>query len=179
MQFGTGILRLCLYLMVVLVAAQLAACKSVESALPEPDHVVAVAAPEPDSAFLTSVPASTPFRLGLVYFNRGDYGWAERSFREAVEEAPTNVDAWIGLAATYDHIKRFDLADRAYQTAIRLSGETPQILNNQGYSYLLRGDRNTARAKFRKALERDPNNHIIINNIEMASSTDPFHQRTP
>jgi len=54
------------------------------------------------------------------------------------------------------HFARFDLADRAYVFAIRLVGETTEILNNQGYSYMLRGDLVNARRKFLKAYEREP-----------------------
>src|SRR6266496_455516 len=71
-----------------------------------------------------------PLRLGLEFFNRGQYGIAERYFRDAVEKSPRDATAWIGLAATYDRIARFELADRAYANAIRLVGNTTEILNN-------------------------------------------------
>src|SRR5207248_11160775 len=89
-----------------------------------------------------------PLRLGIEHFNRGNYGIAERYFRDAVEKAPRDATAWIGLAASYDRLARFDLADRAYHSAIRLIGETTQILNNEGYSFMLRGDLYRARIKF-------------------------------
>ena len=92
-----------------------------------------------------------PLRMGIEHFNRGHYGIAERYFRDAVEKAPKDLTAWVALAATYDRLARFDLADRAYSMAIRLVGETTEILNNQGYSYMLRGDLVTARRKFLKA----------------------------
>ncbi len=40
--------------------------------------------------------------------------------------------AWIGLAASYDRLGRFDLADLAYRHAIWLEGENYIILNNRG-----------------------------------------------
>ena len=119
---------------------------------------------------LTYIPTSEPVGRGLYHFNRGDYGLAERYFRAAVEKTPDNVTAWIGLAASYDKDRRFELADRAYQSAIRISGETTQILNNQGYSYMLRGDLKTAYAKFSKALKGDPDNKIIKNNLRILSA---------
>src|SRR5260221_3844079 len=85
--------------------------------------------------------------------NRGNSGIAERYFRDATEKARKDPTAWIGLAAAYDRLARFDLADRAYLYAIRLMGETTEILNNQGYSYMLRGDLVNARKKFLKAYE--------------------------
>lgn len=115
-------------------------------------------------------PPVDPFRRGLYYFNRGDYGSAERYLRETVEKTPNNSGAWIALAASYDNIRRFGFADRAYATAISLAGETPQVLNNQGLSYMLRGDLRTARAKIVKALTLDPHNATARNNLRLVEA---------
>jgi Flp pilus assembly protein TadD len=120
-----------------------------------------------------------PLRMGIEHFNRGHYGIAERYFRDATEKAPKDPTAWIGLAAAYDRIGRFDLADRAYFFAIKLVGETTEILNNQGYSYMLRGDLVNARKKFLKAYEREPNNPTVINNLQLLNSSSRFIQRAP
>jgi len=120
-----------------------------------------------------------PLRMGIEHFNRGHYGIAERYFRDATEKAPKDPTAWIGLAAAYDRVGRFDLADRAYVYAIRLVGETTEILNNQGYSYMLRGDLVKARKKFLKALEREPYNPTIANNLQLLNSSSRFIQRAP
>ena len=120
-----------------------------------------------------------PLRMGIEHFNRGHYGIAERYFRDATEKAPKDPTAWIGLAAAYDRIARFDLADRAYVYAIRLVGETTEILNNQGYSYMLRGDLVNARRKFLKAYEREPGNPTIANNLQLLNSSSRFIQRAP
>jgi Flp pilus assembly protein TadD len=120
-----------------------------------------------------------PLRMGIEHFNRGNFGIAERYFRDATEKAPKDPTAWIGLAAAYDRIARFDLADRAYVYAIRLAGETTEILNNQGYSYMLRGDLVNARRKFLKAYEREPNNPTIANNLQLLNSSSRFIQRSP
>jgi Flp pilus assembly protein TadD len=87
--------------------------------------------------------------------------------------------AWICLAGSYDRIGRFDLADKAYRAAIRLAGETVPILNNQGYSYMLRGDYVRARAKFLKAYDRDPGNPVIINNLALLDSSVKSVERAP
>ena len=124
-------------------------------------------------------PSDEPLKLGLEHFDRGHYGLAERYFRDAVEKSPRDATAWVGLAATYDRLARFDLADRAYASAIRLTGETTQILNNEGYSYMLRGDLVNARRKFLKAYQREPNNPVIANNLELLNSSDRFIRRVP
>jgi Flp pilus assembly protein TadD len=56
----------------------------------------------------------------------------------------------FGLAASYDRLRRFDLADRAYQEAIRIVGRTPEVLNDQGFSYILRGDYGRAQRTLQK-----------------------------
>ena len=124
-------------------------------------------------------PSDEPLRMGIEYFNRGNFGIAERYFRDATEKAPKDPTAWVGLAAAYDRLARFDLADRAYAYAIRLVGQTTEILNNQGYSYMLRGDLVNARKKFLKAYEREPNNPTIANNLQLLNSSYKFIQRAP
>jgi Flp pilus assembly protein TadD len=119
-----------------------------------------------------------PLKLATEHFNRGNYGLAERYFRDAVEKAPRDVTAWIGLAASYDRIGRFDLADRAYGTALKLGGETIEFLNNRGYSYMLRGDFVRARTMFLRAYARDPNNPTIINNLQLLGSSERYIRRT-
>lgn len=130
-------------------------------------------------ANLQYYPSDEPLRLALEHFDRGNYGIAERYFRDAVEKAPRDVTAWVGLAATYDRIGRFALADRAYNSAIKLGGYTTEILNNQGYSYMLRGDYKTARKKFLQAYARDPDNPTIVNNLRLLDNSVTFIQRTP
>jgi Flp pilus assembly protein TadD len=124
-------------------------------------------------------PSDEPARLGLEHFNRGNYGLAERYFRDAVERAPRDVTSWVGLAASYDRLARFDLADRAYRFAIKLAGETTQILNNQGYSYMLRGNFVKARQKLLKANAREPNNPVIVNNLQLLDGSRQYVQRNP
>ncbi|HEY1979578.1 MAG TPA: tetratricopeptide repeat protein, partial [Xanthobacteraceae bacterium] len=95
------------------------------------------------------------------------------------EKAPKDASAWIGLAASDDRLGRFDLADRAYGQAIRLEGETTAILNNRGYSYMLRGDLKAARKALLKAYEREPLNPTILNNIKLLNSSNQFVERSP
>lgn len=122
-------------------------------------------------------PSDHPLRLGQEYFNRGIYGVAQQYFQAAVEKAPRDADAWIGLAGSYDRVGRFDLADRAYREAIKLQGETTQILNNYGYSLMLRGNLDAAREKFKQAFQRDPDNTTVQNNMNLLNDSYRFVQR--
>src|SRR4029453_6951582 len=96
--------------------------------------------------------------LGKKHFRAHDYGLAEKHFRRAVESHPRDAEAWLGLAACYDRLRRFDLADRAYGQAVGILGPTVEILNNQGFSYMLRGDYKRAHAALAAARRKDPTN---------------------
>ena len=124
-------------------------------------------------------PSDEPVHLAIEHFNRGDYGLAQHYFQDAVEKAPKDVTAWIGLAASYDRLGRFDLADRAYHSAISLEGETFQILNNEGYSYMLRGELQKAHAKFAAAYSLQPDNPVVINNLHLLDASSKYIVRAP
>ena len=113
--------------------------------------------------------------LGKRHFRESQYGLAERHFRRAIEKGPTeagrDAEAWLGLAASYDQLRRFELADRAYARAIKILGATPEVLNNQGYSYLLRGDYRHARSKLLAAKKLDPDNPYIQSNLELLAKS--------
>jgi Flp pilus assembly protein TadD len=158
----------------------LAGCNTfseVESA-PAADQV-APTVPVQNAGDIKYYPSDEPLKLGLEYFKKGSYGIANRYFRDAVEKAPEDAEAWIGLAASYDRLRRFDLADQAYAQAIKLRGETVQILNDRGYSYLLRGDLGKARAKFLKAYQLDPTNPTVNNNLQLLNASYRFIERVP
>jgi len=123
-------------------------------------------AAEPNPPLTPSSPHDE-LNLGKMNFRQGNYGLAQHYFQRAVESGPREAEAWLGLAASYDRLRRFDLADRAYDQLIRLTGRTPGVLNNQGYSYMLRGDYKRAREVLAEAQAKDPANPYIKNNIDL------------
>ncbi len=161
---------------VAFAALTLAGCETVAETAQVESPATSLTVQEPED--VKYYRSDEPLKLGIEHFNRGSYGLAERYFRDAVEKAPRDLTAWVGLAASYDRLARFDLADRAYASAIRLAGETTEILNNQGYSYMLRGDLVAARKKFLKAYEREPDNPMIVNNLKLLNSSYRFIQRS-
>lgn len=118
-------------------------------------------------AVVEAYPAEEVLPVAKRHFAAGNFGHAARYYEQAVEVAPDNAEAWLGLAASYDRIRRFDLADRAYEQSARIVGDTAEYYNNVGYSYLLRGDRRRAWQNFMRALELDPENLTIMNNLEL------------
>ena len=106
-------------------------------------------------------------RLGHENLLAGNFGNAEYHFRRAVEVTPQNGAAWLGLASCYDRLGRFDLAERAYKSAERFAGDNVAVLNNHGYSYLLRGRMREAARLLNRAAQLDPENPTVANNIRM------------
>ena len=151
------------------------------ASVPAPTGVVLTTQPAPTGSAGTAEPVAQAglmgtdpnddLNLGKKYFRAQDFGLAERHFRRAVEAQSKDAEAWLGLAASYDRLKRFDLADRAYDEAIGLVGHTPEILNNQGFSHLLRGDHRRARTLFIAAQAKDPRNPYIKNNLALAEKS--------
>lgn len=119
-----------------------------------------------------TLPAEKALEMGKTHYREGQFGLAEKSFRSAVEQDKNNVEAWLGLAASYDRLRRFDHAGRAYDVVLKLAGRTPAVLNNLGYHYILRGDLARARATLMEAKRQDPDNEHIRNNLELVASQD-------
>jgi len=109
--------------------------------------------------------------LGKKQYHANNFGLAEKHFRRAVELHPRDAEAWLGLAASYDRLRRFDLADRAYAEATKIVGPTVEILNNQGFSYMLRGNYARAREKLLAAERKDPGNKFVANNLRLLNKS--------
>jgi hypothetical protein len=105
--------------------------------------------------------------LGKKYFRSNNFGLAEKKFRSAAEHHPNDAEAWVGLAASYDRLRRFDLADRAYAEAVRIVGPTVEILNDEGFSYMLRGDYARAYKLLTQAKAKDPGNPYVQANLQL------------
>ncbi len=112
-------------------------------------------------------PSDPYVRLGKVHYRSGDYGLAEEQYRKAVEVTPRDAEAWLGLAASYDQLRRFDLADQAYEQVFDMTSNDPVMLNNAGYSQLLRGNVENARKLLLRAYELAPDNVYIANNLKL------------
>jgi len=130
---------------------------------------VAPVAGKPGAASAKAARAVPPndLQLGQKYFASKNYDLAAQSFRAATEKRPGDAKAWTGLATSYDFLHRFDLADEAYRKAVAITGETAEILNDEGYSYMLRGDYGRAKAKLEAAEAKDPANPYVQDNMRV------------
>lgn len=126
-----------------------------------------------DTTETTAIGAATgdisakDLQLGKTQFREANYGLAEKHFRKAVELRADNSEAWMGLAASYDQLGRFDFADRAYEQLLKLTGRQPQVVNNLGYSQLLRGNKKKAKALLLEAKKGLVDPTIVDANLEL------------
>jgi len=153
--------------LVLMAALALSGCKTTGGAAPglsgilSANELPASVPPVPDSKVLATAKRS---------LSQGKYGEAARYYERAVQVAPRNGDAWLGLTASYDRLGRFDLSDRAYAQAAGVIGNTAQYHNNLGYSMMLRGNRRMALEHFLKAIDLAPGNPTIRNNLRLLES---------
>ena len=108
---------------------------------------------------------------GKAQFRDANYGLAEQHFRKAVELKADNAEAWMGLAASYDELGRFDFADRAYDQLLRVAGRKPRIVNNMGYSQLLRGNKKKARALLLEAKAHMADQTVVDANLALLNKS--------
>jgi Flp pilus assembly protein TadD len=147
---------------VAVLCSQAGACASLSE-----DEVTAELTGISDTSSFGSVPEAVWLEKAKQNYRDGNYGLAERYYRQAIEERGGNVEAWLGLAASYDRLKRFDLADKAYDAVVRLVGHTPTVLNNLAYHEMLRGNLALARRHLEAANRADPGNPYVKNNMQL------------
>lgn len=162
------------FVVLVLLCTGVTACASQENMLLAGPNAKQPAPKVEDAAFF---PSDDYLRMGKVYFRNESYGLAAQSYQKAVEVTPKDAEAWLGLAASYDHLRRFDLADQAYERVLQLGADNAAILNNAGYSQLLRGNLKSARKFLLRAYELEPDNPYIQNNLKLLGESEKSVKR--
>ena len=151
------------FLALALVALPLAACNTADTVGISAfgDNQLQVA----DLSNIGDYTADRALAEARAHFRNNDFGYSAALYKRVVELSPSDPEGYVGLAASYDRLRRFDVSDRAYAALHKLTGDTAQYYNNLGYSYMLRGDLKTAAANLRKARQLDPQNPIVANNL--------------
>ena len=114
--------------------------------------------------------ADGALREAKAHFRNSNFGYSAAFYKRAVELTPNNAEGYVGLSASYDRLRRFDLSDRVYTALFEITGGTAQYYNNVGYSYMLRGNLSAALTNFRKAEKLDPGNAVVENNIQILAN---------
>lgn len=112
------------------------------------------------------------YAAGKRHLAVNELGLAIGRFRAAVARDPSDVAALNALAACYDRLGRFDLADRYYHQALALAPDDAQSLNNSGLSQLLRGRAHQAVALLDRARLAAPEDATVRANFDRASAAE-------
>jgi tetratricopeptide (TPR) repeat protein len=96
------------------------------------------------------------YNVGNLHLGKGDLDRAERAYREALEEGPSNARAMNNLGTLYLRRRSPEEAERFFRRATGASPDYAGAHLNLGMAMMLQGKRAEARDAFRRALEIDP-----------------------
>jgi tetratricopeptide (TPR) repeat protein len=98
--------------------------------------------------------------MALAYYQKGDYGRAEKYFLEALKLSPDFVNALAGLATTYSAQGRYEEAVQKLERAVRKEPKLPQLHFELGKAYRGLGDPGRARDEFQRAAQLAPDSPV-------------------
>jgi Flp pilus assembly protein TadD len=104
--------------------------------------------------------------LCLVLSGRGSE--AMPVLKKTVAEYPQSWKAWNALGGAYDDQAKWVEADDAYAHALAASDAPAIVINNRGYSYLLRNRLDEATTDFVEALRQRPDLEAARTNLRLA-----------
>lgn len=113
-----------------------------------------------------------PVERGRGLVATGQYGLAIEGLSAVVTQDPHDARALSLLAISYAQLKRFDLADRYHAQALEIDPDSVVVLNNWGYSYLVRGDGDRAAALLARAAEANDGRQIVTANLALVRGND-------
>jgi tetratricopeptide (TPR) repeat protein len=109
--------------------------------------------------------------VGLVAERRGDYDYAERFFREVIEEDPTLFFAHKNLGDVVYRRGEHEAALEHYQRAMQLNPNLgDDTCAKVGNIYYKLRERDEALRFWARALELNPNNQVVRNNIDIVQN---------
>ncbi len=107
-------------------------------------------------------------RAGISAVQLGDLDLASGLIERATKVPAASWRAWNARGAIADLRHDWPQAEAAYETAGRLSPQSPEVANNLGWSRVLRGDWAGAIDFLQRATGLDPKSNRIANNLELA-----------
>jgi hypothetical protein len=151
-------------LMMVLLTAALPGCVSIGGGTESPSGI-------------ETRQSQDPYAAGKAYFARKQYGLALAEFRQSLRQHPRAPRDLNAVAACYDQMLRFDLADRYYDLALSIEPNSVETLNNVGYSHYRRSQEGygveylvTAQAYLARASALAGKNPVVTANLDMVSA---------
>lgn len=107
-------------------------------------------------------------RAGIATIMLGDTKRGRELIQRAISSGRGTWQAWNALGVLSDLEGDWNGADAAYATAQELSPNEPKVLNNHGWSLILRGEWESAVRVLERAATLEPGSRRIANNLELA-----------
>jgi Flp pilus assembly protein TadD len=107
-------------------------------------------------------------RAGISALRLGNVAVGAVLIERATKLPNASWHAWNARGVVADMQRDWPQADKAYAKATELAPNEAEVINNQGWSQLLRGDWTKAVGLFEKAAALDPKSTRIANNLELA-----------
>jgi Flp pilus assembly protein TadD len=107
-------------------------------------------------------------RAGMAALKLGNITSSTVLIDRATKSPKASWRAWNARGVIADLEQDWSQADIAYAEAAARSPDESEIINNQGWSQLLRGDWKRAADLFERAARLDPHSTRIANNLELA-----------
>lgn len=120
-------------------------------------------------------------KAGIAAVKIADMAQAERLLERATSFPTANWRAWNARGVAADYRSDWAIADQSYATAAELAPGRAEILNNFGWSLLIRGRWADALEKIERASTIDPKSQRIADNLELARAamSESLPQRRP
>jgi tetratricopeptide (TPR) repeat protein len=109
---------------------------------------------------VATAPAAAPAAAPAI-----DYQQKISMLERIVAKEPENRNAWVQLGHNYFDSDQPSKAVAAYDKALALDGNDPNVLTDQGVMYRRLGDFNRAISNFQRANEISPNHHQSLYNM--------------
>ena len=109
-------------------------------------------------------------RAGIAAVHVGDLDRATAALNAATQLPGAGWRAWSARGAVADFRRDWAGADLAYDHAMQLAPERAEVLNNRGWSLMLRGQWAEALPLLERAGSLDPKSRRITDNLELAKA---------
>jgi serine/threonine-protein kinase len=103
--------------------------------------------------------------LGLLENTTGQYEKAAEQFQQAAQLEPANDQAYVNLAASYEHLNRPEKAEEAYKRVIDIRPQESSGYSYLGAFYFGQAEYEKARAMFEKAVALNPDSYGNYSNL--------------
>ena len=107
-------------------------------------------------------------RAGIASIHTGDVARAAILLERATTSPSASWRAWNARGVAADFRSDWDVADLAYSKALALKPDQPEVVNNLGWSLLLRGRWTEAVEQLERAAALDPKTQRISDNLDLA-----------